>query len=92
MWDERRIPGRKPAPPHVKPEWFFVFMYQTLKYVPKSVGVFGFAIAGAIWIFLPFFDHKSNRGEPNKLYTIIGVLVVVYMVALTLIGYVAPGE
>jgi cytochrome b6 len=82
----------KPAPPHIRPEWFFVFMYQTLKYVPKSVGVFGFAIAGVAWILLPFFDRKSNRGEPNKLYTAIGVFVVVYMIALTLIGYVAPGE
>ena len=82
----------KPAPPHIRPEWFFVFMYQTLKYVPKAVGVFGFAIAGAIWVLLPFFDRKSNRGEPNRLYTIIGILAVVYMVALTIIGYVAPGE
>lgn len=81
-----------PAPPHVKPEWFFVFMYQTLKYVPKTAGVFGFAIAGAAWILLPFFDRKSNRGESNKLYTVIGVFAVIYMVALTLIGYVAPGE
>ena len=82
----------KPAPPHIRPEWFFVFMYQTLKYVPKAVGFFGFAIAGIIWVLLPFFDRKSNRGEPNKLYTIIGVFVVAYMVALTLIGYLAPGE
>ncbi len=82
----------KPAPPHIRPEWFFVFMYQTLKYVPKAVGVFGFAIAGAIWVLLPFFDRKSNRVEPNRLYTIIGIFAVVYMVALTIIGYVAPGE
>ncbi len=82
----------KPAPPHIRPEWFFVFMYQTLKYVPKTIGVFGFAIAGAVWVLLPFFDRKSNRGEPNRLYTIIGIFVVIYMVALTLIGYVAPGE
>ncbi len=82
----------KPAPPHVKPEWFFVFMYQTLKYVPKAVGVFGFAIAGGIWVLLPFFDSKSNRGEFNRLYTIIGIAAVVYMVVFTIIGYVAPGE
>ncbi len=82
----------KPAPPHIRPEWFFVFMYQTLKYVPKAVGVFGFAIAGAVWVLLPFFDRKSNRGEPNRLYTIIGIFAVVYMVTLTIIGYVAPGE
>ena len=82
----------KPAPPHVRPEWFFVFMYQTLKYVPKAVGVFGFGIAGAVWVLLPFFDRKSNRGEPNSLYTIIGVIAVLYMAVFTLIGYVAPGE
>lgn len=82
----------KPAPPHIRPEWFFVFMYQTLKYVPKAVGVFGFAIGGAVWVLLPFFDRKSNRGEPNTLYTVIGIMVVAYMVVLTIIGYVAPGE
>lgn len=82
----------KPAPPHIRPEWFFVFMYQTLKYVPKVIGVFGFAIAGLIWILLPFFDKKSNRGEPNRLYTIIGVFVIAYIIILTIIGYVAPGE
>ncbi len=82
----------KPAPPHIRPEWFFVFMYQTLKYVPKAIGVFGFALAGLVWILLPFFDKKSGRGEPNRLYTIIGVLVIIYIIVLTIIGYVAPGE
>jgi cytochrome b6 len=82
----------KPAPPHIRPEWYFVFMYQTLKYVPKVVGIFGFAVAGIVWVLLPFFDRKSNRGEVNRLYTAIGVAVVVYMIVLTAIGYLAPGE
>jgi quinol-cytochrome oxidoreductase complex cytochrome b subunit len=67
-------------------------MYQTLKYVPKVVGIFGFAVAGIVWVLLPFFDRKSNRGEVNRLYTAIGVAVVVYMIVLTAIGYLAPGE
>jgi len=82
----------KPAPPHIRPEWYFVFMYQTLKYVPKVLGVFGFALAGFIWVFLPFFDKKSNRGEHNKLFTVIGLVAIIYMATLTLIGYLAPGE
>ena len=82
----------KPAPAHIKPEWYFVFMYQTLKYVPKIIGIFGFALAGFIWILLPFFDRKSNRGIPNRLYTIIGIIVLAYMIILTAIGYLAPGE
>jgi cytochrome b6 len=82
----------KPAPPHVRPEWFFVFMYQTLKYVPKALGVFGFAVAALIWIILPFFDKKSNRGEFNRPFTIIGFIALVYVIVFTIIGYVAPGE
>jgi cytochrome b6 len=82
----------KPAPPHVRPEWFFVFMYQTLKYVPKTLGVFGFAVGALIWIVLPFFDKKSNRGELNRPFTIIGVVALVYVIVFTVIGYVAPGE
>jgi cytochrome b6 len=82
----------KPAPPHVRPEWFFVFMYQTLKYVPKALGVFGFALAALVWIILPFFDRKSNRGEFNRLFTIIGVAALAYIIIFTLIGYLAPGE
>lgn len=82
----------KPAPPHIRPEWYFVFMYQSLKYVPKVVGVFGFGLAGIVWVLLPFFDRKSNRGEPNRLYTAIGVLVVAYIIVMSLIAYLAPGE
>jgi cytochrome b6 len=82
----------KPAPPHVRPEWFFVFMYQTLKYVPKALGVFGFAVGAMIWIVLPFFDKRSNRGELNRPFTIIGVVALVYVIVFTVIGYVAPGE
>ncbi len=82
----------KPAPPHVRPEWFFVFMYQTLKYVPKALGVFGFAVAGIIWVILPFMDKKSNRGEHNRLFTIIGAAALAYVILLTIIGYLAPGE
>jgi len=82
----------KPAPAHVRPEWYFVFMYQTLKYVPKAVGVFGFAAVAFIWIILPFFDRKSNRGEHNRLFTLIGVAGLAYIIIFTLIAYLAPGE
>jgi cytochrome b6 len=82
----------KPAPPHVRPEWFFVFTYQTLKYVPKALGIFGFTVAGIIWVILPFVDKKSNRGEYSRPFTIIGVVALLYVIVFTIIGYVAPGE
>ena len=67
-------------------------MYETLKYVPKALGVFGFAAGGLVWILLPFFDKKSNRGEFNRLYTVIGIAVVAYMIIFTILGYVSTGE
>ena len=82
----------KPAPPHIRPEWYFVFMYETLKYVPKIVGILGFALAGLIWTFLPLFDFKSNRGQVNKLYTFIGIAVIVYIIVFTAMGYLIQGE
>lgn len=82
----------RPAPPHIRPEWYFVFMYQTLKYIPKVLGIFGFMLGALVWMILPFLDTKSNRGKANKLFTIIGIVVIVYIIALTLIGYIAPGE
>ena len=82
----------KPAPAHIRPEWYFVYVYQTLKYVPKTLGIFGFAVAGIIWALLPLFDFKSNESKPNKLYTLIGLAVIAYMVVLTALGYLVPGE
>jgi cytochrome b6 len=82
----------KPAPPHIRPEWYFIFMYQTLKYVPKAVGIFGFAIAGIVWVLLPFFDKRSSRGIRNPLYTTIGVVIIIYIIVFTAIAYLAPGE
>jgi cytochrome b6 len=82
----------KPAPPHIRPEWYFIFMYQTLKYVPKAVGIFGFAIAGIVWVLLPFFDKRSSRGVRNPLYTTIGIVIIIYIIVFTALAYLAPGE
>ncbi len=50
-----------PAPAGIRPEWYFLFMFQTLKYFPAHVlflegeilGVLLFGIAGILWTFVP---------------------------------------
>jgi len=86
-----------PAPIGIKPEWYFMFMFQTLKYLPsyvlwiegEIVGVLGFGLAGAFLLLLPFFDRRAQRGEPSRLFTAIGIAIIAYVIALTWLGYTA---
>src|SRR5713226_8146169 len=51
-----------PAPAGIRPEWYFVFMFQTLKVLPAKVwfidgevlGVLAFGAGGLLWLLLPF--------------------------------------
>ncbi len=84
-----------PAPVGIKPEWYFMFMFKTLKYLPsyilgiegEIVGVVGFGVGGLFLLLIPFLDRRTARGEPSRLFTWIGIAIILYMVALTYLGY-----
>jgi len=84
-----------PAPAGIRPEWYFMFMFQTLKYLPayvlgiegEIVGILGFGLGGLFLLLIPFLDRRTARGEPSRLFTWIGVAIIVYMVVLTYLGY-----
>lgn len=84
-----------PPPENIKPEWYFLFLFQTLKLFPGEImGLNGETIAimliscAILFIFLvPFFDRKSSRGERSPLFTWIGVLYTLYFVIMTVIGF-----
>jgi quinol-cytochrome oxidoreductase complex cytochrome b subunit len=86
-----------PAPAGIKPEWYFLFMFQTLKYIPAQVlfvdgevlGILLFGLAGLLWALVPFWDRKSQRGEKNRLLNYLGIFAVMYILALTIIGWLA---
>ena len=88
-----------PAPAGIRPEWYFMYMFQTLKYLPAKigpidgelVGVMGFGLGGLFLLLAPFLDRKAARGEKNPLFFWIGVGLVSYIVVLSVLGYVAPG-
>jgi cytochrome b6 len=94
--------GRKadpfaPAPIGIRPEWYFMFMFQTLKYLPSHilriegevVGVVGFGLGGLFLLLIPFLDRRAARGEPSPLFTWIAIGLIVYVLALTYLGYAA---
>ncbi|MBA4390258.1 MAG: cytochrome bc complex cytochrome b subunit [Syntrophus sp. (in: bacteria)] len=84
-----------PAPENIKPEWYFLFLFQTLKLFPGTMlGFNGETIAiilvsfGVLFFFLiPFFDRKSSRGEKSPLFTGIGLAYMVYFIVMTIIGF-----
>jgi len=84
-----------PAPAGIKPEWYFLSVFQTLKLIParmgfvdgELVGIFFFGAVAALWTFLPFLEGQSERRR--RIVSGIGVLAVAYMVAMTLYGYYA---
>jgi len=56
----------KPAPEGIKPEWYFLFMFKTLKMVPETLGVTLFALAALFLLAIPFVDRRAARGAPQS--------------------------
>ena len=87
-----------PAPAGIRPEWYFIFMFQTLKYIPAKVGPFdgevlgvlGFGLGGLFLLLVPFLDKRAARGEPSPLFRWIGIGIILYIAVFTALGYLAP--
>jgi cytochrome b6 len=83
------------APAGIRPEWYFLFMFQTLKYFPATlwvfegevVGVLLFGIAGVLWVLVPFWERKSSRGEQSRLVNYAGLFIVMYIIVFTILGW-----
>ena len=81
------------TPPQVKPQWYFLFIYQGLKYVPKVIGVVLFLLVlPLLIILLPLLDRSPSLTiHPVKrpLATILVLFVMVALFGLTILGWLA---
>ncbi|MCX5811685.1 MAG: cytochrome bc complex cytochrome b subunit [Proteobacteria bacterium] len=86
-----------PAPENIKPEWYFLFLFQTLKLFPGEImGLNGEMIAvtlifcGIFFLFLiPFFDREMGRSKKNTVFTWIGIVYTLYFIVMTAIGFLS---
>ena len=85
-----------PAFANIRPEWYFVFMFQTLKLVPggeilgiefEAIPILLFSFAGLFLMLVPFLDRGAARTGRSPLWSIGGLVVLAAMVVMTCWGY-----
>jgi cytochrome b6 len=85
------------VPAGIRPEWYFLAMFHTLKLLPSHVlgiegehlGVVVFGIAAIVLVLIPFLDRRASRGEDSPVFTALAFVGIVYLVAFTIIGHYA---
>ena len=84
-----------PAPAGIKPEWYFLFMFQTLKLLPAKIlgfdgevlGIMAFNIVALLLFVVPFVDRDPENKRRRMVFNIIGIAALLYIVVLTIVGY-----
>jgi len=79
------------TPEGVRPEWYFLFMSQTLKFVPKTAAVLFYSLVALFLLVVPFVDRKAMREERSPWLTALFVLLVVYAAAFEIWAVATPG-
>lgn len=75
------------TPLHVKPEWYFLWLYQLLKYVPKLVGVLIPVVGVVLLILWPFLDRKPDTtSRAQRIRFGLAIAAVLLIVILTIWG------
>ena len=85
-----------PAYKDIRPEWYFMFMFQSLKLVPggeiagieyEAIPILLFGVAGLLLVLVPFLDRGVVRHGRSPVFTAVGVASLIYIVAFTAWGY-----
>jgi quinol-cytochrome oxidoreductase complex cytochrome b subunit len=77
------------APAGIRPEWYFLWMFQALKYLPSKIagipgetlGVFFFGALAAALVAVPWLDRRGKRG-----IAVAAVLVLIAAAVLTVLA------
>ncbi|MDQ7820806.1 MAG: cytochrome bc complex cytochrome b subunit [Armatimonadota bacterium] len=84
-----------PAPAGIRPEWYFLFMYQTLRILPSRIlgvegetaGVLAFAAGAVIVLLVPFLDVWAQRERTHPAMTWVGAATLAFVVLMTLLAW-----
>lgn len=87
------------APSGIRPEWYFLWMFQALKYLParvaglpgETLGVFFFGLLAAVIVALPLLDRGAARERPSSWWDRLAVLTLMAALALTVLSLLPAG-
>jgi len=85
----------KSAPAGIKPEWYFMFVFQSLKRIPAHVlgiegellGMAFFGLVAGAAVLVPFWDRRAARGKRSIIVTILGIVFLCFMIVMTIWAY-----
>ena len=83
------------APAGIRPEWYFLAPFYTLKLIPSHiwrlegelVGLLGFGLLALWWVAVPFWSSTRDGLGRTKLVTGGGVLLIAYLITFSALGY-----
>ncbi|WP_033916564.1 cytochrome b [Campylobacter sputorum] len=84
------------TPPHIYPEWYFLWQYEILRgfffdvgpLKAADIGLMAFAFSGVSLIFIPWLDRSSvvAPAHKNRAYFIWFWVLMIVLIALTIYG------
>lgn len=85
----------KPAPDGIRPEWYFLSQFATLKFLGnlfpgmagEAIGMTLFTLGLVLWILVPIFDNNKANGRRSRQVTYFGIFVLAVLAVTTMWGY-----
>ena len=86
------------APAGIRPEWYFLWMFQGLKYLPSKVagipgetlGVLFFGALAAALVAVPWLDRRGRRGVAIGAVLVLALAAVLTVLALLPVSAAKP--
>jgi cytochrome b6 len=84
-----------PAPAGIRPEWYFLSVFYTLKLIPSRVwivegellGILAFTAGAIIWTFVPLWGQRLEMAGKRLVLPSVGIFLIAYLVTFSALGY-----
>ena len=88
-----------PAPAGIRPEWYFLSMFQALKYLPAEIagvpgeliGILFFGILAAVLVLVPLLDRKASLGRSSPWWNRLALVALGGALVLAVLALLPEG-